>query len=114
FSYPTWVGQIGLIVLNPNGNGGGGPSYQTEYRKYTVNGFYYTGYGFCSESYTKFHYLRFPFPLTVSTNYSVTTNYVYVDYSSAHPGTYGYNRYSSLMADGYGTLNLPSGITCTN
>ncbi|HEX7415001.1 MAG TPA: T9SS type A sorting domain-containing protein [Bacteroidia bacterium] len=52
--------------------------------------------------------------MTVSTNYSVTTNYVYVDYSIAHPGTYGYNRYSSLMADGYGTLNLPSGITYTN
>ncbi|MGZ3864347.1 MAG: T9SS type A sorting domain-containing protein [Bacteroidia bacterium] len=88
-------------------------------KKYLTNGIYTGSQTSCAGCITNGNYLEFPFPLTISTNYSVTetdcgycSQYPYPYNSCNSTTTNTYNR--KLISDGYGTLNLPSAISYTN
>lgn len=111
YTYPSFTTRkldFALINLSyPAGN----QVYDSEFKEYTSAGAFESGTGYCSGYISDYYYKHFPFPLSISTTYSVSHSVT--GYNINPPVTTYSGWYRTLIADGYGTLNLP-GISYPN
>lgn len=104
-NYSVFAGRnFSFRLINTNTN------CASDFKIYSNSGMSEAGYG-QSNAVADYDYVAFPFPLTSTTVYSVQVNYT--AYQLSPYSTWSHVYWHSLIADGFGDLNLPNSLSYT-